>query len=276
MKTTTIYGKTLTEVKDLVLPYIVEAGAIALQIRSQNFTIQEKTTNDYVTAADIAVEKHLIENFGKLFPEIHVLAEEGTSHQDLNSEYLWVIDPIDGTVNFMNGLNHWAISVGLVKNNTAGLMQTVLGLVYQPDTKQLYFATFGGGAYATVIGSGQTQKLQVANRALNQSLVAFGLNRNKQESDKILNMVSVLSPNVAGVRRFGCASLEICAVAKGTLVGYFEHWLQPWDIAAGVIILSEAGGVCTNMKNQPVTLVRNSFFCSNNKLHSTLLNYFKF
>lgn len=271
-----IYGKTLEEIYDYIKPIVMEAGEKALQIRAEGLQEQEKTKNDYVTKADLEVEQFLTYSFFRFLPEVKVLAEEMSNNFETEkSEYMWVIDPIDGTTNFMNNMqDYWAISVGLVKTNKDNTMDSVLGMVYQPDSQVLFYALKGKGAYEWQEVPDTLTKLNVNKKQpLNKGLVCVGFSRQENEIKDMTEFIDKIGQNVSGIRRMGAASIDICNVAKGVFVGYVEETLRPWDYAAGMLILEEAGGKLTDFNNQSLKMVPSTFICSNGVLHDQILSY---
>lgn len=272
-----IYDKTLEEIKEYITPIIMEAGEKALQIREEGLNAEEKTKNDYVTQADKEVEEFLTYSFFRYLPQAKVMAEEFAFDMDApKSEYMWVIDPIDGTINFMNDVeNYWAISVALVKTNKENLLDPVLGIVYQPESQTVFYAYKGKGAYVWEEVPDTLTELKVNKTPLNRGLVCVGFNRGKEDTHTISKFIDRITDSVSGIRRMGAASMDTCNLAKGMFVGYVEPTLKPWDIAAASLILQEAGGKITDAAGEPLKLQATSCVASNGLVHKELLEFLK-
>ena len=224
------------------------AGAIinraALDVEAVR--ISQKQINDFVTEVDHASEKAIIETLLTAYPGHGILAEEsGSEYGAKDSEFVWIIDPLDGTTNFLHGLPHWAISVALEFRG-----EIVAGVVYDPIKDEMFRAEKGGGAFM------RNKRLRVSGRKdLNLSVIASGdpaiQNPNKA---RYLRQTELLMKSVAGIRRYGAASLDLTYVASGRYEGYWEEGLKPWDVAAGMLIVKEAGGIVGTVsgKGDPV------------------------
>ena len=271
-----IYNYNLEEIYKIIMPFMEEAGELALEIRQFKYDVKEKTKNDFVTEADIAVQNYLQKHLAVIFPQIDFMAEEELNSVKESSEYIWIIDPIDGTTNFMHQIeNGWAISVALAKLNKENLLEPVLGIVYKPDSKDYFYAIKNQGAFEFKQNTQKLTKLSVSNeKDLGRALVVFGANRSVEHAQKMYEILKELSPKVAGIRRRGGASLDICEVAKGIFVSSFEFSLQPWDIAAAMLVLTEAGGVCSTLDNKPIKIEKTSFVSGNTHMHKIILEMF--
>jgi len=225
------YKKTLNVLTDLMIAvgeYQVE------KFKSRSFKYETKSTDiDIVTEVDQRSEQFLIDGLTKEFPEFGFLAEE-SGEQSIDSDYIWVIDPLDGTTNFSVGVPVFAISVALQKHG-----ESVIGAVYIPLTDDMYTSIKGSGAYKN------NKKIEV-NKAmsLRESVIATGFPYDRAEST--VNNVEEFSKvvtKVKGIRRLGAAAYDFCLLAEGVFAGYWEFGLKPWDYAAGLLIASEAGAV---------------------------------
>lgn len=241
----------------------LEKEIIALQV--QNATHQTKSNHfDLVTEADLHSEKTLTEAISKHFPQDAILAEEGTDRKACQgTEFTWVIDPIDGTVNYANRLHHWGISVGLVSGQ-----RIVGGLVSAPALKLRYRAVYGEGATRNGIPIAVSTKNQ-----LSQGIVVTGFPYDRaQRAEPLSRALANFLKVAGGVRRFGAASVDFCLVADGSLIGYYEMQLKPWDMAAGLLIAEEAGAQITDFNGKAVDLFSShGVVVANSQIHALML-----
>ncbi len=202
-------------------------------LRKGTGTVTEKNgAANLVTEADLKVQHFLQEKLGKLIPGSGFLCEE-ENVSDSEKEYLWVIDPIDGTTNFTRGLPECAISVGLLHQ-----MEPVLGVVMAPRLKLLFTAVKGRGAYCC------GKRIHVSDKDFSQSLFCTGLCVYQKElSDRCAEIMSQVHPQCSDIRRLGSCALELCYLALGRCDLFFEIRTYPWDYAAGLVLITEAGGV---------------------------------
>ena len=210
------------------------AGTLILrsQARMDTVKVDLKGRRDYVSTTDTEAEAAIIETLLKAYPGHEILAEE--SGRSGSSDYVWIIDPLDGTTNYLHGYPHFAVSIALTVKG-----QTEVGLVYDPLRDELFTAVRGAGAQLN------DRKLRVARgRDLDHSLLATGFPvRNESLIDPYLKTFATFLRHANGIRRGGCACLDLAYVAAGRLDGYWEYALKPWDIAAGALIVQEAGGM---------------------------------
>jgi myo-inositol-1(or 4)-monophosphatase len=200
--------------------------------------IQYKGTNDLVSFVDQTAEVRLKEGLLAILPEAGFVAEESASdYSEVGDGYYWVIDPLDGTTNFLHRLPIYAVSVGLIYNK-----QPILGLIYEPNRDELFYAAKGHGAYLN------DQVIQVSQQALmSKSLLATGFPYyDFSYQDRYLALLKELMRTSHGLRRMGAAAIDLAYMACGRFEGFFEANLKPWDVAAGKIIIEEAGGRVTN------------------------------
>jgi len=198
-----------------------------------------KGTVDLVTQYDVAVEKFVLEELQEHFSEYTLVAEESHSGEYIYPKTIY-IDPIDGTTNFVHGIPHVALSMGVWEDN-----KPVMGVVYNPILNELFWAVAGEGAYLN------DTKINVSSQnTLQQSLIATGFPYAKVnkgvEYHWVINTITALLPNIRDIRRLGAAALDLCYVAMGKMDGYYEIDLKPWDVSAGILILLEAGGEVAN------------------------------
>lgn len=234
-----------------------KAGKIILSAKNIERT-NKLNVHDIVTQYDKAVQKVIFETLSKKYPHIKVIGEEenlGDKIDPYKGE-VFIVDPIDGTSNFINGLNESAISIGYVVDGVP-----TVGVVYNPYRKELFTAIKGCGAKCN------GQSINVNNLELKQGLVGYGTavyyDELIQKTQKAFCDV-LLKAN--DVRRIGSAALDICALAKGRFCAFYEMRLCPWDYAAGMVILTEAGGVITDIEGNPVSLKEKSSVCAGNNI----------
>ena len=233
----------------------------------QHLQVSRKGPADFVSMADKRAEETIVEELRKARPDWGILAEEGGEVKGDPNKPRWIIDPLDGTSNFLHGIPHFAISIAVEDPMGAqGKPEITHGLVYQPLTDESFWAEKGRGAWLT------DQRLRVsARRDLADSLIATGIpflgHGNFAQWSRIFGAVA---PEVAGIRRLGSAALDLAWVAAGRFDGFWESDLQPWDVAAGYLLVKEAGGFVTDFRGQDLAMQRNQFLAANDVLHSKL------
>jgi myo-inositol-1(or 4)-monophosphatase len=228
----------------------IEAARKAAEIllrhhKNRAFTVQYKGDVNLVTDADLEAEKTVIETIRNAFPTHVILSEENkNSHNESLVGPVWIIDPLDGTTNFSHGVPHFAVSIGFRENS-----ENQFGIVYQPVTDEMFIGRRGQGAFLN------GQKISVSKTSIiNRSLIVTGFAYDRRESvQNNLSEFCHIEMSCQDVRRFGAATLDLCYVACGRFDGYWEHKLSAWDVAAGMLIVEEAGGKVTDFKNNPVT-----------------------
>jgi len=223
--------------------------------RVPQLTIERKGRNDFVTLIDRAAEAEIIRTIHKAYPQHAILGEEGG--QIGNNEVLWIVDPLDGTTNFLHGLPHFAVSIGI---SVKGRLEH--GVIYAPCTQDLYVASRGAGATLN------NRKMRVsATKDMDQALIGTGVPIRAANLDAYIPMLRSVVANTAGVRRAGAASLDLAYVAAGRLDAYWELNLKPWDVAAGIVLVQEAGGMVSEIYGQPDPLATGNILAGNPKLH---------
>lgn len=248
------------------------AGELILELREKKLTITEKAKNDLVTNADKAAEKLIIKMIKQKYPTHGILAEESANENTLelftNSKYIWIIDPIDGTTNYAKGLQFYAISIGIFETKAAETSKNfeylsgelVAGVVHAPALNETYYAEKGKGAYLN------GEKIKVSKvKKLSESLTVTGFPP-KFKKENLPNFGKMLLSSRA-VRRLGAASLDMCYVAKGVFEAYWELGLSPWDIAAGALIVEEAGGKVTDTFGNTLDLFGQDILATNGLVH---------
>jgi len=216
------------------------AGIINRAARDlDGLTVTAKHHNDFVTEVDKAAEAAVIETLRKAYPDHAILAEE--SGADGRSDYTWIIDPLDGTTNFIHGFPQYAVSIALRHRGT--ITQAV---VYDPTCNELFTASRGRGAFLN------DRRLRVSKRThLREALVGTGFPfREIARLDEYLGMLRSVMENAAGVRRAGAAALDLAYIAAGRLDGFWELGLSPWDMAAGALLIAEAGGLVSDLEGE--------------------------
>jgi myo-inositol-1(or 4)-monophosphatase len=200
--------------------------------------VEHKGFNDLVSYVDKEAEKQLVAQLQTIFPEAGFITEEGTNTTQ-GEVYNWVIDPLDGTTNFIHGLPVFAVSIGFMEQD-----EVVLGVVYEVNRKESFYAYKGGGAYCNGI------PLKVSGApTLSASLISTGFPYYQFDLiDRYLNIMKSLMQKTHGLRRLGSAAVDLCYVAAGRSEGYFEYNLNSYDVAAGIILVQEAGGRVTDFK----------------------------
>jgi myo-inositol-1(or 4)-monophosphatase len=216
----------------------LEAGALAALRREEGVTVaaSKSTPVDIVTEADRETERLIRSRLADARPDDGILGEEGATTSG-GSGLNWIVDPIDGTVNFLYGIPHYAVSIAVVEGDPDPLTWTgIAGAVFNPASGELYTATVGGGAFL-----GERRIAVAPSVPLSQALVGTGFAYDSGVRGQQGALVASLLPSVRDIRRLGTASLDLCFVASGRLNAYFERTLSPWDHAAGAIIAREAG-----------------------------------
>ena len=246
---------------DMATEAALKGGEILLKYWGNLSEIKEKEIpGDLVTEADQQSERVILTHISKAFPDHQILAEESGLHEK-NSPYLWAIDPLDGTTNYAHRYPMAAVSIGLIANNTP-----ILGVVYNPMTGELYQAAKDHGALLN------HQPIRVSNTAkLSHSLLATGFAYDRLTNPDTNYPEFCHFTNITqGVRRAGAASLDLAYVACGRLDAYWERGLKLWDIAAGAILVQEAGGTVTDYDRSPLNLTSGRILASNTLLHAPM------
>ncbi len=238
-------------IKDKILDAVFAAGEYVLSAHDIEKNIEVKAGDDnFATAYDVETQRRLISALGEIVPEASFLAEEAGMDGSTPQGVFFVIDPIDGTTNFIHGLMHSAISVALCDGEV-----TLFGCVLNPYLGECFYASLGEGAY--IRKNGTDKRLSVSERKLSDALVGFGTTPyEKKYAEATFDTVCKFFRICRDVRRGGSAALDVCYVAAGRYDAYFEFMLSPWDFAAGALILSEAGGILTDLNGDPIVGVK--------------------
>lgn len=244
-----------------------DAGKMALKSQESGFSISSKTSPiDLVTDADKACEELILKTIRVHFPDHSILSEE-IGAVDHNGDYKWIIDPIDGTTNFAHGLPLFAISIAVVYKG-----KPIIGVVEVPALKETFWAQEGRGAY---VGNKEIHVSKTAK--LEASLLATGFPYARRDGRYAKNMIlfDAFYKLNQGVRRFGSAAIDLCFTAAGRFDGFWEYDLKPWDVAAGKIIMEEAGGMVTNMDGSIFNPKVEAILASNGLIHGEMLRVIK-
>jgi myo-inositol-1(or 4)-monophosphatase len=223
----------------------------------EQLQVSRKGPADFVSSADLAAEKTIRAELSKARPDFGWLMEEAGKGGAPNARSRWIVDPLDGTTNFLHGVPHWAISIAV---ETDGAI--VAGIVHDPVKDELFWAERGQGAYVN------SKRLRVSGRrSLDIAMVATGLPfKGRKTGPNYLAELELVMEEVAGVRRFGSAALDLAYVAAGRYDGFWEHGLSPWDTAAGVILVTEAGGFVSEVDGGTNPVFGKSILASNGDL----------
>ena len=234
----------LSPALNVVVAAVRKAGRRLLRdfAEVEQLQVSVKGPGDFVSQADLRAEQTLREDLAKARPNFAFLMEESGVSGEADWEWRWVVDPLDGTTNFLHGIPHWCISVGIEKRISEDKSEVVAGVIYNPASDELFWAEKGMGAFLN------DKRLRVSGRremhtALFATGIPFAATPKKAE---FAHTLVRLMPQVSGVRRFGSAALDLAWVAAGRYDGYWELVLNKWDVAAGLIMVREAGGIVTS------------------------------
>jgi myo-inositol-1(or 4)-monophosphatase len=244
-----------------------QAGALLREFAHRRLEVRTKSTEiDLVTEADLASERLIVAAIRERFPHHAILAEEGqgdTQDTVAGAEHLWLVDPLDGTVNYAHGFPVWGVSLALAQHG-----QVLMAVTYSPLHDEVFWAERGGGTWL----NGRRVHVSSAGR-LRDALLAtgFAYRRATLETNNLAEF-NAMMPRVQGLRRAGAAVLDMAYLACGRLDGYWEMHLNPWDWAAGWLLVEEAGGLVTDMQGEPWALFKDNIAASNGPvLHEKLL-----
>ena len=227
----------------------------------ENLQVSSKGPGDFVTSADKRTEKILIQELQKAHPEYGIITEETGIINNSNTKNRWIIDPIDGTFNFMNGIPQFAISIAYEEDN-----EIKCGVIFNPISNEMFCAEKGNGAYLN------NTRIRVSNqKKISNALVVTGGPKGASKiKDKIFSEYINVSRNVANVRKFGSAALDIAYVACGRFDGYWQRELNYWDIAAGIILVKEAGGFVDFFEEEKNLPLKKNILVTNSLIHEEL------
>jgi myo-inositol-1(or 4)-monophosphatase len=232
----------------------------------ENLQVSVKGPSDFVSAADRKAEEILHQELSRARPGYGFLMEEGGTIEGTDGQHRWLIDPLDGTTNFLHGIPVFAISVALERQGTI-----VAGVVYNPVMDELYVAERGGGAFVN------DRRLRVSRRtALHECVVGTGVpHLGRPDHAGYLKELEAVMGETAGIRRVGACAIDLCWVAAGRFDGFFEHGLHPWDVAAGMLMIREAGGFVSDFDGRDKIFETGGIVAGNEDVHRRLLTILK-
>ncbi len=244
---------------------VKDAGKIVKDGYSKSIEADKKSATELVTKYDKAVEEFLISKIKPLYPEYEIVGEESFNGSSYPKNGIY-IDPIDGTTNFVHKIPHLGISIGIWQDGKAKE-----AIVYNPILEEFFYAKKGKGAYCN------KKRLSVTNEnSLQNSIIATGFPYSKYEMGGeywwVVNSFKELLPKIRDIRRLGAAAIDLCYLASGKINGFYEVNLKPWDVAAGVLIVKEAGGVVSNLSGGEYDFYKQVIVASNGAIHNSLLD----
>lgn len=248
---------------DKIIEISKETGSMIKEDFGTNFSIEFKTNaSNIVTEVDKKAEKKIMDFIRKNYPGHSIIAEESGEHKS-DSDYQWVVDPIDGTTNFAHGLPIFSVSIGVRKNE-----EIIYGVVYDIMRDVVYSAEKGSGAFYN------GKKLKASPESnLAESLLVTGFPYDiKTNPHKSIEKFNAFLLNSRAVRRLGSAAIDLCYVAQGIFEGFWEVHLQPWDMCAGILLVEEAGGKVTNFNDEPINIFSKQILATNGKVHNDMLD----
>lgn len=252
----------MSEFVDAAIDIAREAGQILMAHRGVSFEL--KGEHDLVTAADRASEELVVRRLRERFPEHGIVAEEG-GRAEMDAELRWYVDPLDGTTNFAHGYPMWNVTLALAKKG-----EVIAGVIYDPLNRELFAAERGAGARL----NGAPIRVSKAE-SLNDSLLSTGFPSRRRHQNVNIHFYYQLAMLSHGVRRGGSAAIDLAYTACGRLDGFWEFGLNPWDLAAGTLIVEEAGGRTGGMRGEPLDLYAPYVVADNGLVHDELLRLFE-
>src|SRR6266478_2459421 len=240
-----------------------ESGALLATYFERRVAFELKGEHDLVTEADRACERLVVERLRSHFPSHSIVAEEGGGYIG-TSEYCWYVDPLDGTTNFAHGFPMYNVTMALTQ---AG--QLIAGVIFDPTRNEMFASERGSGAYLN------NRRIRVSKVArIEDALVATGFPSRKRHLNVNVHFYYQLAMVTHGVRRAGSAALDLAYVASGRLDGFWEFGLKPWDMAAGILLIEEAGGKCSDMRGAPMDLRGPHLLTDNGLIHQPMVELF--
>jgi myo-inositol-1(or 4)-monophosphatase len=241
-----------------------EAGVLLAEFYRMRVGFELKGDFDLVTEADRASERLVVERLVAHYPNHSIVAEEGGG-RERQSEYRWFVDPLDGTTNFAHGYPAFNVTLGLARGE-----EMIAGVVYDPLREEMFAAEKGSGAFLN------DRKIRVSTaQRLADSLVSTGFPSRKRSQNVNIHFYHQLAMSTHGVRRGGSAALDLAYVACGRLDGFWEFGLNPWDLAAGTLLVTEAGGKCSDMRGVPHDMKSAHLLVDNGAIHKEILELFQ-
>ena len=232
----------------------------------QNLQVSRKGPSDFVSNADLNAEKIIYEELKLARPDYGFLMEESGHNKGVDPQHRWIVDPLDGTTNFLHGIPIFAVSIALERDG-----EIVAGVIYNPAHDELYVAERGTGAFFN------DRRMRVAARAdMSEAVIGTGIPfKGHGDHTRHMREQQAVMAKVAGIRRPGAAALDLAFVAAGRFDGFWEHDLNAWDIAAGIIIIREAGGIISDMNDNPEVINSGSIVAGSERVHRQLLQILK-
>ncbi len=224
----------------------------------EQLQVSRKGPADFVSTADHKAERTVVAELKRARPDYGLLLEEGGEQAGSDGSRRWIVDPLDGTTNFLHGIPHFAVSIGLEQDG-----EPIAGVIYNPINDELFWAERGQGAWLN------DRRLRVSGRRrLEDALLATGVPfLGHGDGAEFLAELSALMPRIAGIRRFGSAALDLAWVAAGRFDGFWETGLNPWDVAAGIVLVQEAGGFATEIGGGHKPMTGRTILAANAHLH---------
>ena len=251
---------------DSILETAIQAAQGAGRVLQQHGAvtdIQEKSANHFVTEADLRSEKAILDTIGERFPEHRIVSEESLATENVLQPAVWIVDPLDGTNNFSHSIPLYCVSIAFATHG-----QVQVAAVFDPNRNEMYTAVRGKGAWLN------GTPIHVSQRGeLRQAIICTGFyyDRGQVMRSTLKAIETLFTQGVRGIRRFGSAALDLCWVADGRLDGFFEYQLAPWDYAAGWLLVTEAGGACSERDGRPMSLDAGNVIAGNAPIHRTLV-----
>ncbi len=247
---------------DFSIEMAKDAGSILMSHFGKISSVKRKSTDiDLLTIADTESEAFILERIKSVYPDHHIIAEESAIFEG-NSDYRWVIDPLDGTTNFVHSLPIFAVSIGLQYQK-----KTILGVVYNPAAHKCFWAEKNGGSFLN------EEPIYITSTiTLNNSLLVTGFPYIHDDNfEKGFDLFKDFYSKTQGIRRLGAAALDFCFVAMGRFEGFWEFGLQPWDVCAGALILQESGGKVTDWDGSPMPFSGKRVLATNGHVHREMI-----
>ncbi|MDL1982159.1 MAG: inositol monophosphatase [Deltaproteobacteria bacterium] len=229
------------------------AGQYMVEMQDNVLIFYKGSPNNLVTEADVEVEKTIINTIHEIFPTHSILAEESYTEQNIFTDHLWIIDPIDGTNNYAHGIPHFCVSIAYAR-----MGEIQVGVVYDPNRNEMFYAAKGDGAWMNEIEITASRAKEFSKLII---CMGFQHDRGGVMRKTLETIETLLTNNIRDIRRFGSAALDMCWIACGRINGYFEYCLSPWDYAASSLIIKEAGANCVAHDGKPLTLEPSGVIC---------------
>jgi len=254
--------KKMDELQKVGLEAALKAGRILKENLDKKFSIGYKADKNIVTEIDMVAERVILETIKKRFPDHSILTEE-KGEEVKKSPFKWIIDPLDGTTNYAHGFRIFCVSIGIEKDG-----EVIFGVVYDPMGEELFTATRNGGAYLN------NMRISVSSTdSLSDSLLATGFPYDlKKNPNNNLAHFNNFAFHAQSIRRAGSAALDLCYVACRIFDGFWEPGLNPWDVAAGSLIVEEAGGVMSDFAGREFSIYKKETLASNGKIHQAMVD----